>query len=107
MGRLYAVNTLGGAFGCLAASMVLIGTVGLAHTVWIASAVEIAAALLSGFAFRAGAGEPGPESPAKRKSKPKIEPLMTGQAGHGILAPDPLSILAVLALLTGFAALSY
>jgi len=98
IGRLYSINTLGGAAGCFVASMCLIGTIGLQGTVWIASTAQLTAALLSWLAFRKS---PGVEHHRDLK-KPEAG---SKEAQSGSL--NRPALLALLALLTGFAALSY
>jgi len=46
VGALYALNTGGAVLGCFAAGYVLLGSVGLSHTVWIGAALNLTIALV-------------------------------------------------------------
>jgi spermidine synthase len=55
VGTLYTVNTLGAAFGTLAAGFILLPTIGLARTVWVGFALNVLAFLLAVPLFRSTA----------------------------------------------------
>lgn len=131
VGRLYAINTLGGAFGCFAASMVLIGSIGLTRTVWIASLLELVAAWVSWMVFRKrvvqgrldtnetvgedrevnrkrNAEEKRKNKKGKKDSKPsKSAPSSVDETMAAGLSTNLRNLVLTLALFTGFASLAY
>ena len=77
VGTLYALNTLGAVAGCFAAGFVLIGTVGVVETVYIAAVINLlvaAGTLLLDAAIRSGR-EAQPAAP-----KPERRPRASGMA---------------------------
>ncbi len=77
VGTLYALNTLGAVAGCFAAGFVLIGTVGVVETVYIAAVINLlvaAGTLLLDGAIRSGR-EAQPAAP-----KPERRPRASGMA---------------------------
>ena len=93
LGRLYGVNTLGAAFGALAAGLVLLEQLGIARSVLVGAAINLVVAGVSLFAGRwlpphARADEPTPALP----------PVPTRL---------PVSFAMLILVLSGFATLSY
>jgi len=71
VGLLYFVNTIGAAAGCWLAGFVLLPSIGLSRTTWVAASVN-AIVCLSALALdrRVPVGEPGPAPPAPRSLEP-------------------------------------
>ncbi len=92
VGRLYALNTLGAATGCLLAGFILIRAFGVMGTLYTAAALNMLVAFGGWFLSRS---TPETEAPkvahAKPKIKPKIKPTLqpaakTTKSGFALLA---------------------
>src|SRR5512145_983720 len=91
---LYGLNTLGAVLGSLGAGFLLIRTLGVHPTLWLAVAVNLAVGALS---LWLAAGERGTAAPTREAARPAAEPHPP--------APGQLWLLAAMAL-SGFASLS-
>ncbi|MBK7367106.1 MAG: fused MFS/spermidine synthase [Candidatus Eisenbacteria bacterium] len=101
LARLYAVNTFGAVAGSALAGFVLMPTLGLARTTYVAAAFNLAAGALAWYAggARKAAVAPAPAAaPAPAKAAAAAAPI----------APAPSVVpVAVLFALSGFAALAF
>lgn len=78
VGRLYAVNTAGGAAGALVGGWVLVGSLGFARTTWVCAGIGVsAAAVLAVLASYAGEGA----RPASRPARPAADDGADAQGG--------------------------
>lgn len=93
LGRLYGVNTLGAAFGALAAGLVLLEQLGIARSVLVGAGINVAVA---GLSLRAGRWLP-PHARAPEPT-PALPPVPTRL---------PIWLAMVVLVLSGFATLSY
>ncbi|MFZ4517028.1 MAG: hypothetical protein ACOYOP_01470 [Microthrixaceae bacterium] len=102
VGRLVAVNTLGGAAGAIVTGWYLVGTFGMAPATWLAGGAYGAAALLTTGAFRAGAlddvTEAGPAPTVPTPAEP-------ARASTGAGAPARVWPWLVVVMVTGAVAL--
>lgn len=117
LARLYALNTVGAVAGSALGGFVLLPSVGLTATTWIAAAMNAVAGLIAWRgAGKAPAPAPAPEPPpaappdAKGAKPGKGAAKATARAGdtsRALLEPGPRTALAVLFAVSGLAALTF
>ena len=109
VGRLYAVNTFGGAAGAFAAAFVLIEWLGVNGTIWAAAAVNVLIAALAWSLWRggaaAGAASAQPQ-PARLETTEVTEPELASQPPSSSSSHLQHLVLVSFAL-SGFTALAY
>lgn len=100
VGLLYALNTAGAVLGCLLAGYVLIGRLGLAQTVWLGAALNVAIALVVWVVQRYTAEE---------MQEPEAPQYLAAEAPPAPYVYDRQTVRRVLwgFALSGYAALSY
>lgn len=112
LGNLYALNTLGGVLGTLAAGLFLIRTLGTANTIYLAASLDglvaVGALLLARQAFSTS-----PVAPARTRSQRQKRRGQTGRSKSlaGVVQERPTSFQTKLILwgyaISGFTALGY
>lgn len=100
VGTLYSLNTGGAVLGCFLAGYVLLGSVGLVHTVWIGAALNLAIALV------VWVGQRWAEEKPTTLEAPRSTPGEASQAAGVYDGKTARRVLWCFAL-AGYAALSY
>ena len=114
VGRLYLVNTAGGALGCLLAGIFLIRLLGLRETIFLAATLNLLVAAGALLLARFATGEARVQPPAASYQAPVAsdEPVPSKRGQRAIPPPPTLSrgalqYVAAGYALSGFAALGY